>query len=809
MAPQWSEPVSPNNAIVPSGTKLSSISPPLCLHCRKEIETPYKNNYCCSGCYFVYHFITSHDLGKYYEILKRVGESDTSKKDWQEDELHKFENDNFSQMFLLKEGEYALFLPDMKCAACLWLIETLLKKYNEIHSYNINLLQKTLTLNQKKEFLIPINKISKELYLCGYKPLPLPFSSSLEFRTQYEKDSLKNIAVSGFSMGNIMLLNLAIYFGHFFGIEENVKTAFYFISMVIAIPAVIYSGRPFFKNAFYSLKLKTIHIDTTISFALLVILISSIYATFAHHSYIYFDTLTGLIFLLLLSRYLHEKYLAKAREMSEFVDTMVPKESFLIKPGDKIEIPVGKTIPVDGTICAGSSEVNEASLTGEQRAVFKQITDCVLAGSQNLTQPLTIIAEKTGHNTWIAQLTKLIAQARLQKSQIETQLEKIMPFFTYTILILSAFSLIFWYFVNPSNMLPVSTAILVVTCPCALALATPLTFSNALKTFWKHSILVKNSAAIETLTKVNAVILDKTGTLTSENINISNVHCMHSISDAEKKFSLGLLGFAAKRSLHPISRAISLAYFNSNISAQIQTIHEYPGLGLEAIILNSENREIFIRLGQKDFVGINFHNEGNFVYAKVANNYFAFQLEETINEGAQNFIHYLNKKNIEIFLLSGDNTSNVETVARKLNIPLLNVFGQLKPQQKLAFLENLQKRTKIVLAIGDGVNDAAMLAKAHVSIATHGGVDVSIQASDIFLLKKNFNQLIQLFKASFYTVQTLKIVLTFSLIYNALAVALAFGNFVTPLFTAILMPISSLCVFLITNFRIGNKIWKL
>lgn len=780
----------------------------ICLHCKNMFTKSHESDFfCCHGCENVYKFLLSNDLNKYYEIMNSIGEKPSTPETSSEMQSFVFQSEKLNSIFKYNDNYWGFYIPEIKCAACIWIIEKSLKKIININDININLLDKIITFSLKINDYKSIEDAAKILIKIGYNPLPLSFLSSKKFRTSYENEKLKDIGISGFAFGNVMIFSAGTYFGKYFGISSEINFVFIILSMIISVPATIYSGRSFLINSINSLKNKKIHIDMTISFALIISLLMSIYETIFNFGKVYFDTVTGLVFLILIGRYVHEKSIYKSKELGEVTKNILPIEAFAINKGDKITVPVGMSFLADGYIVSGETEVNEASLTGEEYPVVKKNLDYVLAGSQNLLNPVIMIAEKTGNETWVSTLEKLIHLAKLKKSKIETEIEKILPYFTTMILFISILSFIIWSFISVLKAFEVFVSILIISCPCALALSTPLLMASSLKILWKNGVIVKDINSIETISLIDSVLFDKTGTLTTGNLSVLKYEI---INDSNNILNINeiLSCFAALSSfsLHLVSKAIVKKYKGFNYEFKFKDIKEYAGLGIEGF-LNDSN--INVKIGNSKFVG--FEND-NFdvnssVYGKYKDIIVKFILSDNIQCGAEELLLYLKNNNIDTFLLSGDSKNTVENISKKLGLNTSNVYSKLLPEDKLKILENLQKNEKKVMAVGDGVNDAAMLAKAHVGIAAHGGTDIALHSADIFLRYSNLKLIKNIFIFCKYSKYTLKILIFVSIFYNVIAIIFACLGHVDPLFAAIFMPLSSISVYLIVYFRNGKKIW--
>ena len=702
----------------------------LCIHCQSALKENETTQFCCKGCAFVYEYITKKNLQEYYKTLSKLGQKCEPQNDFDKNENVLYDTSDVQILFSLGTNKYGFFIPEIKCAACLWLLENIAKKHSEIKNFRIDLWDKVLYFElENTDQVSVLRRLAKELFQCGYKPYPVTFADSQEFQSQIQKSQLKDLAISGFAAGNIMLFSASTYFGNYFGMENHFRDVFQFLSLILSFPAIVYGGRTFFRNAWIAFQQKKIHVDQLISVSLIFGFCISLLNTLRHNPAIYFDSLTGLVFLLLVGRYFQERLLFQNQKLANSVLPMIPKDSFRYQKGDRVTIPLGGIIPVDGFIWEGETEIQEALLSGEHLPVLKRKGDFVYAGTINLLSPVVVLAEKTGYETFVASLQELIQKAKSTKSHIQNSFEKLLPFFTLFIFFSCLGSLLYWGLINPKNMIPAFTSILMVSCPCALALAPVLTMSAAIKKCWQNGVIVKSSQAFESLSEISAVMLDKTGTLTYLEFFVEQVF---NASPAELK----IIGELCSRSLHPISKTLSKIHFDCDFFVEYSNLKEIPGQGLEAQVKGYVTP---VKIGSAQLIQTDIPKEFEdkfVVCARFDENVIFFILSEKINESSKNLIQFFHHKNISCYLISGDNEKSVHRIAEKIGIQKQNTKSCCKPEDKLIFLENLQKK-HTVLFIGDGTNDAPTLAKAHIGLAVSGGVDVALHNSDIFLLSHN------------------------------------------------------------------------
>lgn len=775
----------------------------ICLHCQREFNSAKEEWFCCSGCKVVYEFINLQKLENYYQNLRLLNESLSPLVDQEtQEDLTSYGESSLLPIFLKNKQVYSFFIPSIKCSACMWLIERLALKLPTITLFNVNLLDKTIDFSiaahdeqQKSQTLFQFATLLKN---CGYRPYPYSLTGTFETEAQIQKARLKDIAIMGFAAGNIMLFSISNYFGNTFGIGEKFRRSFDVLSMIIAIPAIGYGARSFFTHAFASLKNRIFHIDLPLSIAIILGIFTSSLNVFLKNNYVYFDTLTCLVFFLLIGRYFQDALLLKNKKMGNFLGNLLPKESFTLKKDQIITVPVGKIIPADGVILEGSSEINQAIVSGEHLSVVKKAGDSVLAGTQNITCPLVIQVQKAGMDTFLSRIKELVEKAQADKTRLSSVMEKVTGVFTVCVLGIALLDGFYWYFVDPSKILETCTAILIVSCPCALALAPALITTSAIRRLWEEGVIVKSPESLEALTHIDAAVLDKTGTLTNPNLQVESV-------ENARDDDLKIIACMAQYSLHHVAKVLYRTYCDPDFYIKLTDIQEIPGQGIQASV---EGYKQPFRIGNEQFVGITRRESSDkfLVYAQCCDHIVRFSLVEELNKGADEFIHYLNKRRLPYYLLSGDNDLSVKKIANSLAIPMEHIFAQLSPQDKLNFLTSRLEKKK-VLALGDGVNDAAMLARAQVGIAVYGGIDASLNAADIFLVKKDLGLVIKTMDFCFYTRDTFWFILVVNVIYNACVISFACWGKVNPLVAAILMPLSSLCVYLISYFRDGKKIW--
>lgn len=793
--------------------------------CQEDSELESGKNeaqllFCCAGCEQVFKFVQSGHLNKYYELLNSLSNFGPTQKDSEIAPMKKSYDSNLKQLFSKGNNEFVFFVPSLRCAACIWLIEKCLSELKHVEQVRVNLIEKTVTIHAASD-LFSISETCQLLLQMGYKPLPPQISDWNDNQKGLSRKTAQDLAISGTLFANIMLLAIAIYFGDFWGIDPKMKQFFNILMFFLGSMSLLFPGATFIKSSWNSIKIRKLHIDLPISFALLVTYITSTIGMIQKSSLIYFDSLSGLIFLLLSARAINEFLIVRAHRLSQYATSLLPESSFQAKPGDDIWVAIGEHFPADGVIKEGQTEVNESAITGESRLQIKTLGDAIYAGTQNVTKPVLLHALRCGADSFVGKLITLVQNAGQQKSQFQIISERILPYFITFTLFSAVFSSAIWLFIDASKAPAVLATVLIVACPCAIALSVPLTLAFAMNSTWKNGFVIKNPQALERLCQIKTLMIDKTGTLTTGHFTVDTSH----FTDDLIQQNLQLLGAAwclVSRSKHPVSKSLQ------------EFLEQHPHVMARARIFNAQNIECvevlgmgmqgtFPQLGEV-FVGkpaTNLNSENSFqknflstnVLLKCQRNEIILELQDTLKPGAIDFLNHLICENFEIHIATGDNKVSSDCFIQNLKqkgvqTEKLFMHSNFKPQQKLDLMNELQHKSNQIIMIGDGVNDAPALAKADVGVAMGGGIDLALNAADILFLNPNLLSFKNLVTFSKHTLVTLRIVVTLSIFYNLMAVSLACFGILHPLIAALIMPLSSLSTGLIVYLRKGDSIWK-
>lgn len=773
----------------------------LCVHCDEEILVPIYNEsdslhsdpFCCNGCLTVFNILHQKGLDQYYDIKNQSNIfKRRSPVEAKEQKFTYMNNADFISEYSYQNLNAAptieFYLEGIHCLACLWLIEKLPEYLSDVQISRLDMNKSVATISLRAEG--QFSNVARELNNLGYKPHPLKRNQSThDFKTREERAMLLKIGIAGAGAGNIMLYAVSIYAGA----SGNTAQIFNALTVIFALPVLFYSAIPFYQNAWNAFKNKTLSIDIPISLALLLGAFFGLYNLAIGVAENYFDSLTALVFLLLLSRYFLNKIQENGLTATD-LNFFYEGESVLKKEGDQfveihpnylsvgdiLKITVNEMIPADGVIIEGSTLINSSLLTGESRPEKKGLNQEVYSGTINLRDDILMRVEKIREESRLGKILKQVESGWITKSPIVDLTNKISKYFVAVVFALAA--LLFFYLSSQGHaMLGIERAftLLIVTCPCALALATPLTLTRTLSRAAKNGIIIKNNEVVEKLSKVDTAFLDKTGTVTYGNLKVADLTANSPASLPIEEIMLSL----EKTSTHPV--AIALREFAKTKGVveihDVKNYQETMGVGVSGEIdshfFEIKNGQIF---------------EDHKLIAR-------YDLLDQVRPDSRQAINELHNAKIDVQMISGDQKKIVEQIAKLVDLKDNKAFSEISPEDKLSIIEN----NPHAMMIGDGANDAMALSRAYVSVAVLGSLDISLRAADIYLTTPGISNVPKLVTISRETMKVIYRNLALSLAYNLLSVYAAFAGMISPLVAAIIMPISSLTVLLSTT--IGTK----
>ncbi len=690
-----------------------------------------------------------------------------------------------------QDVQIALSLPGIHCSACIATVERELNGHPGVEDARVNLTLKRAMVKAAPDLraadLIPV------LENAGFEAHELdPGALSATQADKAGRDLLMRLAVAGFASMNVMLLSVSVWSGA----SDATRDMFHWISAAIALPAIAFSAQPFFANAWSALRVRRLNMDVPIVLAIVLALVTSLWETALSGEHAYFDAALTLTFFLLAGRYLDYRTRAAARSAAEELTALeVPRAIKLVDGaeeevavatlavGDLILVRPGGRMPVDGEIVSGQSELDRSLLTGETLPVFAEAGLSVSAGEVNLTGPLTIRATAVGEDTSLHRMADLVAIAESGRSRYTSLADKAAKLYAPGVHILSALSFLGWYIYSGDirTALNIAAAVLIITCPCALGLAVPAVTTAASGRLFRKGMLIKHATALERLAEVDTVVFDKTGTLTSGTPELTNLGD-HSRADLEIALAL------AEASSHPLSVALTKATRDAGIKpATLKDVTEVPGYGTEG---NWRGQRV--RLGRAAWTGA---EEGNQTAAWLSVGGQApatFLFTDSLRPGAAEAVQALRDAGRDVILISGDTQGAVQALAEKLGID--NWVAQALPQDKAARVQELSDQGRHVLMVGDGLNDTAALAAAHVSISPASALDAARVASDIVLLGNDLAPIADACDTAVKATKRIRENFRIATVYNIIAVPLAVVGLATPLIAALAMSTSSITV---------------
>ncbi|MCE8509564.1 cadmium-translocating P-type ATPase [Ruegeria pomeroyi] len=690
-----------------------------------------------------------------------------------------------------EDVQIALSLPGIHCSACISTVERALQAHPGVEDARVNLTLKRALIKAGPELraadLIPV------LERVGYEAHELDPGTLNATRTDRAgRDLLMRLAVAGFASMNVMLLSVSVWSGA----SDATRDMFHWISAAIAMPAIAFSGQPFFVSAWGALKAKRLNMDVPIVLAIVLALVTSLWETSLSGEHAYFDAALTLTFFLLAGRYLDYRTRAVARSAAEELAALEVPRAIRLQDGVETEVAVaqlavgdlilvrpGGRMPVDGEIVEGRSELDRSLLTGETLPVFAEPGLVVSAGEVNLTGPLVIRASAVGQDTSLHRMADLVAIAESGRSRYTSLADSAAKLYAPGVHILSALSFVGWYLYSwdVRTALNIAAAVLIITCPCALGLAVPAVTTAASGRLFKRGMLIKHATALERLAEVDTVVFDKTGTLTAGTPELTNLGD-HRRADMEVALAL------AEASSHPLSVAITRAARAAGLHpARIDDVTEVPGFGTEGVWQGQR-----VRLGRAAWVGAEQAAQTSAWLAVGDRAPVAFLFSDALRPGAEETVSGLKAAGKEVLLISGDTTGAVEALARRLGIETW--MAEALPQDKADRVQALANAGKRVLMVGDGLNDTAALAAAHVSISPASALDAARVASDIVLLGSDLSPIAGACDTAVRATRRIRENFRIATVYNVIAVPLAVVGLCSPLIAALAMSTSSITV---------------
>ncbi len=783
-----------------------------------QVQIQNKNEaMCCYGCQAVAQSIVNSGMDDFYKFRTRnPGKAEEIIPEFLQ-QLKAYDNPTVQKHFVSEEGdirEVSLILEGIVCAACIWLNENHLNALPGVFSATINYSNNRARVRWDNH-QISLSEILESISRIGYLAHPYDPDQQQKLIEKERKQQIRRIGLAGVLGMQVMILAVAMYSGDWWGMDESFKQSFRWFSLIITIPILIFSSRPFFTAALRDLKNFRVGMDVPVSLGIGIAFTASVVNTINGSGEVYFDSVCMFTFFLLSARYFEMNARKRTAESTEALLNLqpaiatklvdengadkqhnVPVAELVV--GDRVLVRPGENIPVDGTIIEGTSGINESLITGESLPLTKTKNDAVIAGSTNTESPLIIKTDKLGDDTVLASIHRLLEDAQNNKPAIAKLADQLASRFVAIILLIATGVAIYWYQTDPQQWVAITIATLVVTCPCALSLATPTAITAASGQLAKLGLLPTNSLALETLAKATDFVFDKTGTLTQGNIKlVKNI----TLDKDNKEQTIAIAAALESGSEHPIAKCIIQAAGNIKYSAT--NVINTPGSGISAIVNNTQ-----WHLGNLNYIQsicktplqdspLGKNNIENLTIVALATDekiHALFAFDDELKDEAQPLVNALKNENKNITLMTGDHRPAALRIAKKLGIN--NVFSGLKPADKLRRVRDMQQNGAIVVMTGDGINDAPVLAGADISIAMGSGTQLAAANADMILLSNNIKHLYSGYRVATKTLSIIRQNLGWAFGYNLLAVPAAAMGYVDPWLAAIGMSASSLLVVL-------------
>ena len=765
-----------------------------------------ERQFCCAGCRTAWGILNEHGLGRYYELPERRDRPVRSSGR----EYEEFDHAAFHALYVSRTADglsrVELYLEGVHCASCVWLVERVPLVVSGVARAELDI-RRSLATVEWDAGATPLSAVARALDSLGYPPHPFRGTARENHRRREDRSALVRIGVAGALSANVMLASLALYSGWWSGMEAQYARLFRWTALLLTLPALLWPGRVFFQSAIAAVRARSLHMDLPIAVALTAGFARGVMNTVGDSGPVYFDGVAMLVFLLLCGRYLQARGQRAAADSAELLFSMTPATARVVAPdgtvreapveglvpGDMIEVRAGDTLPADGAVLSGASRVNLALLTGESHPAAVRPGDDVFAGTVNVEAPIRVRVTEAGETSRLARLVRQVEEGARRRAPIVLLADRMSGWFTAAVLALAAGVWLLWLGIDPARAADNAIALLVVTCPCALALATPLAVSAAVGRAARRGILIKGGDALEKLARPSTIVLDKTGTITEGRTRLVRFDG----PDWVKPLVMAL----EAESSHPVAAGFREG-LGLTILPEVEWSRHVPGNG---IVGRVQGRDIVV--GNPAFVSAEAGCElpapcdgelTTVLVAVDAHLVASASFGDAVRDGSREAVADLVRSGWEVQVASGDAQPVVESVARQVGIEPRSVVGGATPEEKLALVGRLAASGPVVM-VGDGVNDAAAIAAASVGIGVHGGAEASLAAADVYLTRPGLAPLVELVEGARHTVGLIRLGIALSLGYNLVGVVLAATGLINPLVAAVMMPTSSLTVLMVAR----------
>lgn len=794
----------------------TDVEPPVqcaCAHCGLSVpdglvEPEAVHQFCCTGCHTAFALLHEHGLDSYYRFADRRDRPvHSSGRSYEE-----FDHPAFAQLYVTQTPEglarTELYLEGVHCASCVWLVERVPLLQAGVVRAELDV-RRSLAVIEWSDEALSLSSIARTLDALGYPPHPFRGVVRADVRRREDRAMLTRIGIAGAIAMNMMLAALALYAGELNSMDTSLTHFFRWVSLVLMIPGFVWPGRVFFTGAWAAIRTRSLHMDLPIAIALTAGFVRGTINTVTGTGPIYFDGLALLIFALLVGRFLQQRGQRMAADSAELLHAIAPSTARVVEadtirdmpteallPGMVLDVRAGDSFAADGVIVRGKSSVNAALLTGESYPASVQTGDAVYAGTLNMTAPLRVRVEQAGASSRIAKLLRQVDESVQRRAPVVILANRLAGVFTAIVLLLAAVTFVIKWQLGQGAALDDAIALLVVTCPCALALATPLAVTVSVGRAAGNGMLVKGGDALELLSKPGTLILDKTGTLTEGHTTLVEWIAPEGVAPLVLALEHG--------STHPLADGFRRAW--PEIAPGSVSFSEHvAGGGVRGVV---EGHDVWI--GSPRFVAPAIHTVHPLVavlqtgvsagltpvHVVVDGEWLGIaRLGDRVRDDAAASLDTLRRQGWRTVLLSGDAPDVAAAVGASLGFAPSDTIGGASPEAKLAFVEQ-SKAHGTVIMVGDGVNDAAAIAAAHVGIGVHGGAEACLATADIYLTRPGLSALVALTDGARGTMRVIRRNIGFSIGYNVIGASLAIAGVLTPLIASVLMPAASITVVL-------------
>ncbi len=784
-----------------------------CTHCHlefdesvmiREEEDDGVHYFCCKGCQGVYHLLKNEGLDTFYD---KLGDEKLEPPKRSGDDLHKFDLEGFTKKYVIERAdglrEIYLIIEGIHCSACVWLNEKVLHQTPGVIEATINYTTNKAHVVWDPE-TIKLSQIIEKIRAIGYNAYPYDPKLQEERAYKARRDYYARLLVAIFATMNIMWIAVAQYTGMFTGMRTDIKAVLNVAEWVLATPTLFFSGWVFFRGAWYGLKNRFVNMDLLVAAGATLAYLYSIWAMVTMKGEVYFDSVTMIITFVLTGKYLEVLSKKRAADTMDSLSNALPTEVTLVRdgektmvpveevrPGDTIEVRPGEKVAIDGVVVGGEGSFDESSLTGESEPIYKKAGDNLISGSVAIDGVVRYEATKDYASSMLKTLVGLLEASLTKKPRIEQLANEISGWFSLTILSIAVLTFIGWYWLTGDfeRALVVSISVIVIACPCALGLATPVATLIGIDLAAKRGVLFKEAAFLETMAKADTLVLDKTGTITEGKPHVVAYEKLDAY-DPNWLYTL------VASSTHPISEGVKrwLAERYEHLQeVALERIKQRQARGIEAWFQGHRLLGGNAKLMEEEGIVVDGESDYSLFFFAIDDRVVArFELRDLPKKGAKETIEAIKKLGVEVIMLTGDNVKAAERIAQEVGVE--NFRAQLFPEDKAEQIDMLHAEGHVVVMAGDGINDALALSRSDIAIAMGSGADVALEVSDVVVLDDRIVGLKEAFAIARRTFRIVKENLALSILYNSITIPLAVAGYVIPLVAALSMSLSSLIV---------------